>query len=531
MTLRAVCYARVSSQSQRERDTIASQLRVLPDFVERQGWRLVRPATTYVDDGRTAKAGHLDARTGLAALLKDAAAGAFDVVAVVDLDRLTRSEDIAERGAILGAFQRAGVRVASATSGQVLDLSTSVGDLFSSLQTFFAAEENRKRRERIVQGKITAIARGRKPAGPTPYGLHYDRASGAWSVDPDEGPVVVEAFERVAGGESCLAIAHDFEVRGLPAPRRHWTRHFVWAVITNRYPIGEWTADRRRRLTIPVPPIVSDELWLRAQDALAATGRRGLKRTKHVYLLEGLAVCGKCGHPIAIRSATTNPKRTNGNPSPAAYVCRARKLDLPGVTRCDLPVQRCSEVDDRLWAAVSRELEQPELVEQIIAKRLDSLDNPRDWEADAAGYRRHLERLDRAERIALERSRRGLVSEEALDAELEAIVRERSAVRAQLATAERARSKVEAVRSEVADGAQTLMRLSRALPTMTPAKRREVITLLISKGGVTFGADGRVAVKLLLPFEPARTVPELGALCSTTPREDHETCFVIRTVA
>src|SRR5690242_6765054 len=123
MTLRAVGYARVSSAAQRERETIASQLRVLPEFIARQGWTLVKPITTYIDDGKSAKAGKLDKRDGLAALLRDAAAGEFDVVCVVDVDRLTRSEDIAERGMILGAFHRAGVRVASAMSGEVMDLS------------------------------------------------------------------------------------------------------------------------------------------------------------------------------------------------------------------------------------------------------------------------------------------------------------------------------------------------------------------------------------------------------------------------
>src|ERR1041384_616580 len=125
MSARAVIYARVSSTLQRDRDTIASQLRVLPEFVERQGWTLVRPAHTYVDDGHSAKAGKLQHRQGLAALLRDAAAGSFDIITVVDVDRLTRSEDLAERGAILGALQRAGVKIASQMSGQVLALSLS----------------------------------------------------------------------------------------------------------------------------------------------------------------------------------------------------------------------------------------------------------------------------------------------------------------------------------------------------------------------------------------------------------------------
>src|SRR5450631_3865344 len=119
--VRAVIYARVSSLAQRHQQTIASQLEALPRFVSLRGWYLVKPADTYVDDGRTAKAGYLSERLGFTRLLQDAGLGQFDVVVVVDLDRLTRSEDLRERGEVLGAFQKAGVQIAVSSSGQVLD--------------------------------------------------------------------------------------------------------------------------------------------------------------------------------------------------------------------------------------------------------------------------------------------------------------------------------------------------------------------------------------------------------------------------
>src|SRR4051794_34789735 len=127
--MRAVCYCRVSSQAQRDRHTIGSQLSTLPKFIAERGWTLVAPADTYVDDGRTAKAGHLEKREGFTRLFADMAAGKFDVVVAVDQDRLTRSEDITERGEVLGAFQRAKVQIAVAATGQVLDLGSSMGDL------------------------------------------------------------------------------------------------------------------------------------------------------------------------------------------------------------------------------------------------------------------------------------------------------------------------------------------------------------------------------------------------------------------
>ena len=136
MTIRAAIYARVSSDRQTRDGTIAAQLRDLPAYCERQGWTV---AGVYVDDGKSAAAGRLEARDGLRRLLADAAAGCFEVVAAVDLDRLTRSEDLTERGAILGALQRAGVRVATVT-GQLLDLDSTAGDLLAALGGAFAAD-------------------------------------------------------------------------------------------------------------------------------------------------------------------------------------------------------------------------------------------------------------------------------------------------------------------------------------------------------------------------------------------------------
>src|SRR3569833_953270 len=118
--VRAVSYARVSSLAQRERHTIASQISTLPAFVALRGWRLAKPADTYVDDGHTAKAGSLLQRAAFTRLMADAARGEFDVVVVVDLDRLTRSEDLKERGEVLKTFQHTNKQQTKTTTGQVL---------------------------------------------------------------------------------------------------------------------------------------------------------------------------------------------------------------------------------------------------------------------------------------------------------------------------------------------------------------------------------------------------------------------------
>ncbi len=519
--MRAAIYARVSSDAQRERHTIENQLRVLPAYIAAQGWTL---AGKYVDDGRTARTGKLEARDGFAKLVADVERGTIDTVVVVDVDRLTRTEDMRERAAILGAFQAANVAIAT-PSGGLLDLRTMMGELYVTLQAIFAAEENRKRAERIKAGKLRAIAEGRKPAGPTPYGLAYSRAAATWSIEATAAAIVREIFARAIAGESCLAIAGDLDARGVRPPRGAWTRHTVWRIVRSRHPAGEWSADKRRRLTMPVPRIVDDATWQAAQAALMAHGKRGLRRTRHVYLLEGLAVCGLCGSPIAMRSPT--PQR-RGRVQPAAYVCRARKLQRRGEPRCAAEVVPVADADARVWAAVAAELDDPALAAEVQRRATARAANRRDWAADAAGHRKHLERLARVEAAILGRYRRGAISDQAIDIELAALGRERAAVADQLATAERAAASGDEGLPD--EPGAWLAAIRELVAEASPEARQRLVRAIVEPGSVVFHGH-RIKLTLLVGADvAARPAPDVLAVVPVC-RTHHEHALRIRLVA
>jgi site-specific DNA recombinase len=490
---RAAIYARVSSLAQREAHTIESQLHVLRPYVRQQGWTLIGE---YLDDGHSAKTGKLDARDGFARLVADATAGKFDILVIADVDRLTRSDSIEERAAILGPFQNAGIRIVSPSGGEI-DLRTMFGQIDVTLRALYAAEENRKRGERVKAGKARAIAEGRKPAGPTPYGLKYDRATGTWSLDVERSVIMREIFTRVVRGESCYAIAADLYVRQAPSPRGPWARHKVWELVRSRHAMGEWTADKRHRLTIKVPAIVDEATWTAAQERLIEHGKRGLIKTKHVYLLEGLCVCGSCGAPIAIRSATKVAKR-GGIIAPAAYVCRARKLAHIGGTRCDEQIVRTADLDAAVWDELRRELEGPGLAKDIERHVAARSANHRAWTQDAKTYERKLEKLETHEAALLARFRRDQISETALDKELAAVARERKALKEQIGAAKRAANQD---RDDAQEALSSLVeRLAELARTATLPERQRIVRVLVAKGGAVL-KDGAVQLTLRVAAE------------------------------
>lgn len=503
--LRAVIYARVSSAAQRDQQTVESQLHVLRPYVAREGWQLVE---VYVDDGRSAKTGMLDRRDAWQRLTRDAEAGRFDILVTLDVNRLTRTGSIEERAEILGPFQRLGIQIATPSAG-IQDLRSFLGEFYVTLQALVAAEENRKRATSISAGKLRAIAEGRKPAGPTPFGYTYTRATGQWSVNEAAAAIVREIYRRVIAGESCAAIAEDFYIRNVLSPRGPWERHKVWVIATSRTYLGEWFADKRKRLSMKVPALIDEQTFQRAQAKLLEAGKRGLVKTKHVYLLEGLAMCAMCGSPIHIRSACGERDKKNQ----PAYVCRARKIARLGEERCIAPIFQCADVDARVWARIAEVLEDPELVTALDRRARQQAADASSWESDADGWRRRLAKLDKHEAAMLARFRRDQISEAALDLELAAVARERGALQAQLETAERARRELAGDVVRVDEWLEAIRRLG---DEGTPAAKQRVVRALVRKGGAILD-DGRVRLTLRVRLgarEQPHAQPDLSVVAS-----------------
>ena len=223
--------------------------------------------------------------------------------------------------------------------------------------------------------------------GPTPYGLTYDRASGEWSFNEAEAAVVREIFHRVAAGDTCEAIARDFDDRGIKRKRAPgWIRERVWNLVTSPTYKGQWIANKAMRQSMTVPAVVTSVEWHAAQSALESHGKRGLRRTQHVYLLEAVGRCGVCGGSICISSASKAARR------PAYYTCHARLRPAYGAVRCTLPMMLVADVDARVWAAMRDLLATPGQLELAIEHRnAQATLDARDWRKDLEEARKRLE--------------------------------------------------------------------------------------------------------------------------------------------
>lgn len=464
--------ARIYLRNSSDRQVKAATIRAQRPGCEAIAARAGLAAVEYSDEG-VSGAAPLEERPGLRRLLSELGPG--DVVVAFALDRLSRSDDEIERAAIYGAIRRAGARIETVTDGPV-DSSTFGGRILHAIRQEIAAEERRKIGARTAAGKRTAAAAGRKPQGATPFGLTWSRSTG-WAIDEQRAAVVRQAFAGIMAGKSCAQVAAALPG---PAPRgSSWGARGVWQLVTRRTYLGEWSF---AGATIRVPAIVDAATWQAAQAALLASGRRGLRRTQHVYLCdEGVGRCGHCGGAMRVR--------WGGRQNRVSYYFCTDKA-------CSSGWRRTEQVDLEVWQRIQAALLREDLVGAAAAGARAAEEDARLGAGDAAGFARKLERLAQHEAAVLARHRRGLVSELALDVELGAIARERRLLEQSAAAARAAAAQAQ---GEVAtlQGLQEAARLAaRGMQRMAGEERRRWLRELRAEVLVA-GPEVRVRFRLV----------------------------------
>lgn len=489
MSETAAVYARVSSEAQRKERTIESQLREVPAFCTARGWSIVE---TYIDDGKSAATGKLAGREAFARLLADATAARFTVVAVIALDRLTRTTDLAERGAILGAFQAAGVKVAIASTGQVLDLRTDAGDLMGSFGAYVAGLANRQRLEATMRGKREMVERGGKPQGSTPVGLLYDRDREAWAVDPVWAVVIREIHERVARLESTCSIARDLAKRdGVARPRGGiWTDARVRQIVTSETYTGRLIVHRKQGRVVAVPPVVDADLAAEARAVLSDRYRQPPPRSRHHHLLSGLLRCGLCGARVGVHGYTTADGPVH------SYLCMTRRMARFGGPTCELPRLPVADIDAAVWSEVSDLLTTDVVVERAYGAAVAYAASD-----DLEAARAKVAELDALTADVLGQAVEGLVSRDVADAHVRRLGLARKAAALALRDAQAARAGIRAAmdRDALAERVGLLSRWC-ADPRTTAEQRQGMMRALVAAAVLR---PEVLALDLRIPVDPS----------------------------
>lgn len=321
MTIRYAIYARYSSDLQSQ-SSIEDQIRLCQSEADKKNWS--HAANHCFSDAAISGASMM--RPGLQSLLINAQEGAFDVIVVEALDRLSRDQaDIAQ---LYRQLTYDGIKIFTLAEGEINEMHIGLKGTMNQL----FLKDLRQKTHRGLSGKI----QNKKSAGGIGYGYevvkHFDAQGnpikGDREVNQEQAEIVLRIFDLYAHQNiSPKKIAFMLNEEKIPSPSGgEWTQSTIngnrkrgTGILNNELYIGELVWNRQKfiknpntgkrvtrmneekdwqRENVPELRIVPQELWDCAkarQKSLDRTSKNLVTKKRPQYLLSGLLQCGECG--------------------------------------------------------------------------------------------------------------------------------------------------------------------------------------------------------------------------------------------
>lgn len=280
----ACLYVRFSSHNQTEQ-SIEGQTRVCRDFCKRHNIRIVE---IYADRATSASK-DIEKRVQFLKMIKDSEKGLFDAVIVYKLDRFARSRY--DSATYKYRLKRNGVQLISATENISNDPEGIILEsVLEGMAEFYSAELSQK----INRGMRESAYKHNSIGGAVPLG--YKIEDKKLVIDPKTAPIVKEAFEKYADGETVAEICRQFNARGYKTSKgTAFGKSSFTKIFRNERYIGVYTF-HDYRAEDAIPAIIDKDLWDRVQVRVGKIKNAPARnKAKVVYLLSGKIFCGHCG--------------------------------------------------------------------------------------------------------------------------------------------------------------------------------------------------------------------------------------------
>ena len=516
--MRVAVYARVPATRQAQAQTIEQQLDRLRAAAAERGWEL-EEQHVYRDDGYS---GASLGRPGLDRLRDHAALADLDLVLVTAPDRLARKyvhqvlliDELAGRGCQVEFLDRP---MSSDPHDQLLLQIR--GAVAEYERTLIAERMRRGRQAKLRAGVLLPWTR-------PPFGYRLDperpRQAAGVRVDPGEAALVAQLFDWYLEPQATLyRLARQLTGLGVATPmgKPRWNVASVRGILRNPAYAGRALTNRtqvvpsRQRksamlpagpgqshaprppedwITVPVPPIVSEDIFAQVQAKLDVNQQGASRNTRHEYLLRALVSCGACRLSCSVRQTGAGYRY---------YLCHGRTdpLRVTQGQRCTARYIPAGQLDELVWADLCALLTDPAQMARALGRARGGAWLPQELHARQATIRQALGQLGRQQQRLLDAYLAEVIGLAELERKREELDRRQATLLAQqrqLDAAAEQRLELQAV----ADGIEAFCRTVRAaLATATFLQRRQLAELLIDRVVVT---DDQVEIRYVLPTTP-----------------------------
>jgi len=305
--LRVCFYARVSTDKDEQINSLGNQISYFEEFIEKnKHWT---SSGGYIDEGISGKSA--EKRPQFLKMIKDAQAGAFDLIITKEISRFSRStlDSIKYTQELL----RCGVGVLFQSDN--INTLEPDSELRLTIMASIAQEEVRKLSERLRFGYKRSIEKGRVLGQNNLFGYHKE--DGKLTIIEEEAEVIRKIFGMYIEGKlGVRRIARELEKNGIVSPNtgRIFGSDTIKNIILNpkykgyycsgktmsidyrqsrriRLNDSEWTVHKDEN----IPPIVSEEIWDTANKLYRERGQKYKEHSDRYiqrYPFSGKLICG-----------------------------------------------------------------------------------------------------------------------------------------------------------------------------------------------------------------------------------------------
>ena len=503
-------YARKSVYSDKS-DSIKNQIRMCREYVKMK-YDDISSVSEYCDEGLT---GANTNRPELKRLLRDIEDGLIDVLAVYQLDRLSR--DVRDISNIYGVLTEKRVEFISVKEN--IDTSTPIGKAMTYITMVFAQLERESIAARVTDNMIGLAKKGFWTGGNPPYGYLRERVvidgkkHVIIKIDPEAAEWVKGVYrDFLDNGYSLQSMETAYKRSGVKTQNgAFFSTTQLYKILTMPYCVeatpevydyyeglgckmdterdkwdgstgvmiyGRSTEKNKKHQIQPKEewivclglqePFIKADDWLEVQSRFAKN-KFEKKRKYDIPLLKGTLRCAKCGCLMQV----SRKKLKSGVYSGYYCLTRMRK----GIEACDMGSIDIRKLDNEVLRIFSQIEADPDVIMQYATMDNNASEEPIiDYDAKISSFNTQIGRLTRSLAEAGESSARKyiLAEIERLDENIEALKREQD-----IQNADRRRAKLD--KRTIEQKAEDLKEMVRNMSNLTADEKNEIVREVVEE--------------------------------------------------
>lgn len=504
---KAAIYARVSSQKQKEDETIESQELILREFGLKEGY-LVSEMCVFLDNGISGQSLQRPALDELRDLIRTES---VDAILIYSPDRLARNYP--HQLILLDEFRRCGVKVHFIKNAPQGDTPEAI--MFTHFQGIFAEYERALILDRSRRGTIHKAKIGDPAILPKlPYGykrIKNERQTEIEIVEEDAN-VVRKIFnlyihERLSLNGICRKLG-ECQIKS-PKGNPCWFPATILGILRNRAYTGSAAYGKSEKsegidkirhykgvrqlkpknprkktneeswYEINIPIIISESDFETAQEYINKNKELALRNTKEPSLLQGLITCGECGCQFYKRMRKYKGNKINH------YHCRSHSDKK--ITKCSNGYVNQEELDNLVYHEIIQMLQNPFMLREELKRREKESGNVQEIERQEISMRKELEKLIKERERLLDAYQSGLLDLTSLSQRAQGLEKRRS----ELENEQKERLNLKLMKEMGSGWEQAfetiLERLKKSTPDLPFNEKQKLVRLIVEKIIITKG--------------------------------------------